>query len=123
MEAGFIDLFPLGLEETLTYFLPHFRKHYPQLTVDPHVLLYYPWFRFVWISPHKKTNELYAALQKGFDIIAANGVFQKTWLHHRAEPEAQNFVARRIIQIPNPFYGNDLVPQHYQHLLFHPKTP
>ena len=28
MEAGFINLFPLGLEETLTFFLPHFRKSY-----------------------------------------------------------------------------------------------
>lgn len=123
MEAGFIDLFPLGLEETLTYFLPHFRKHCPQLTVDPHILLYYPWFRFVWVSPNKKTNELFAALQRGFDIIAANGVFQETWLRYRAEPDVQNFVSRRIIQITNPFYGNDLVPQHYQHLLFHPKLP
>lgn len=51
MEAGFIDLFPLGLEETLTFFLPHFRKAYPQLTADEHILVRYPWFRFVWVSP------------------------------------------------------------------------
>lgn len=121
MAAGFIDLFPLGLEETLTYFLPHFRKQYPELTVDPHVLLHYPWFRFVWISPKAKADALYEALQRGFDIIADNGLFEKTWRQHRTEPDAQNFISRRIIQINNPFYGNDLVPPRYQHLLFKPE--
>lgn len=123
MEAGFIDLFPLGLEETLTYFLPHFRKQYPQLSVDSHILLYYPWFRFVWVSPAAKTDALYEALQRGFDIIATNGVFLETWQRHCAEPEARHFASRRIIQISNPFYGNDLVPPRYQHLLFQPGMP
>lgn len=123
MEAGFIDLFPLGLEETLTYFLPHFRAHYPQLGVDPHVLLRYPWFRFVWVSVGEETDELYTALQRGFDIIAQNGVFLEVWKRYRTEPQKEFFVTRRIIQIPNPFYGNDLVPTRYQHLLFTPEKP
>lgn len=77
---------------------------------------------FIWISPNAKTDALYDALQRGFDIIAANGVFKKTWRQHRAEPDAQQF-SRRIIQINNPFYGKDLVPPRYQHLLFQPEMP
>lgn len=123
MEAGYIDLFPLGLEETLTYFLPHFRKRYPRLTADRHILVHYPWFRFVWVSPRRDADALYEALRRGFDAIAADGVFMEVWRRYRREPEARIFADRRIIEIANPFYGDDLVPERYRHLLFHPRTP
>ncbi|MFT7721486.1 MAG: amino acid ABC transporter substrate-binding protein [Roseateles sp.] len=117
MEAGFLDLFPLGMEETLTYFLPHFRKRYPQLAVDTHVLVRYPWFRFVWVAPGPETDALYAALQRGFDRIVADGSFMQVWRRHRTPPSDGLLAGRRIIDITNPFYGYDLVPARYQHLL------
>lgn len=120
MEAGFIDLFPLGLEETLTFFLPHFRKAYPQLAADEHILVRYPWFRFVWVSPSPDADELYDALVRGFDAIVQNGTFMSLWLRHRAEPDKKLFTARRIINIGNPFYGDELVPPQYRHLIFRP---
>ena len=120
MEAGFIDLFPLGLEETLTFFLPHFRKAYPQLTADEHILVRYPWFRFVWVSPSPDADELYDALVRGFDAIVRDGTFMSLWLRHRAEPDKKLFTARRIIDIGNPFYGDELVPPQYRHLIFRP---
>src|SRR5690606_30848052 len=52
MQTGVIDLFPMGLEESLSYFLPHFQQRYPQLALDQFLLLKYPWYRFVWVSPH-----------------------------------------------------------------------
>lgn len=120
MEAGFIDLFPLGLEETLTFFLPHFRKAYPQLTADEHILVRYPWFRFVWVSPSPDADELYDALVRGFDAIVRDRTFMSLWLRHRAEPDKKLFTARRIIDIGNPFYGDELVPPQYRHLIFRP---
>lgn len=120
MEADFLDLFPLGLEETLNYFLPHFQKRYPQLTADPHLLVRYPWFRFVWVAPGPGTEALYQALQAGFDRIVADGSFLRIWAQHRKPPAAQVFSQRTIIDIPNPFYGPSLVPQRYGHLLFKP---
>lgn len=120
MEAGFLDLFPLGLEETLNYFLPHFRKHYPQLTVDPHILVRYPWFRFVWVAPGPETDALYAALQTGFDKIVADGSFLRIWAQHRQLPDARIYRERTVIDIPNPFYDQTLVPQRYRHLLIQP---
>lgn len=120
MEAGFIDLFPLGLEETLTFFLPHFRKAYPQLMADEHILVRYPWFRFVWVSPSPDADELYDALVRGFDAIVRDGTFMSLWLRHRAEPDKKLFTARRIIDIGNPFYGDELVPPQYRHLIFRP---
>ncbi|MCV2217655.1 amino acid ABC transporter substrate-binding protein [Thauera sp. Sel9] len=118
MEAGFLDLFPLGLEETLTHFLPHFRRKYPQLTIDPHVIVRYPWFRFVWVSPKPEADEVFDALQRGFDEMVANGRFLEIWQQYRKPPPDSVFKDRVIIDIPNPFYGYDLVPPKYRHLLF-----
>ncbi|GAB1387767.1 hypothetical protein MASR1M59_29150 [Melaminivora sp.] len=121
MQAGFLDLFPLGLEESISYFLPHFQAHYPQLTLDRHLLVRYPWFRFVWVSPLAQADALYAALDRGFRRIAANGQFKQVWGEHRQLPPAASWQQRRLIELPNPFYGNELVPAHYRHLLLQPQ--
>ncbi len=118
MEAGFVDLFPLGLEETLTYFLPHFQKQYPQLTIDPYILVRYPWFRFVWVSPNPDADALYDALQQGFDRIVEDGRFLEIWAQYCKPPPDTAFRLRTIIDIDNPFYGYDLVPARYRKLLY-----
>ncbi len=120
MQAGFLDLFPLGLEETQSFFLRHFQKRYPQLTTDSHILVRYPWFRFVWVAPGAYTAALYDALQQGFARIAADGRFLQTWEQYRRLPGAQAVRSRRLIQIPNPFYDDTLVPAAYRHLLAQP---
>lgn len=117
MEAGYIDLFPLGLEETLDYFLGHVQKYYPQLTVDPYILVYYPWFRFVWVSPKADADELYEALQRGFDILVADGRFLEIWNRYNRPLPAHEFIRRTVIKIPNPFYDDRLVPPRYRSLL------
>lgn len=120
MEAGFLDLFPLGLEETLSYFLAHFQRRYPQLTTDPHILVRYPWFRFAWLAPGASTAALHDALQQGFDRIVANGSFVRVWQKHRKIPPPSVLRGRVPIDIPNPFYDNTLVPARYRHLLAQP---
>jgi len=121
MQTGVIDLFPMGLEESLSYFLPHFRQHYPQLALDQFLLLRYPWYRFVWVSPHPGADALYQALQKGFDIICENGEFESIWTRMRRPPPADSWQGRTVISLENPFYSPDIVPRRYQHLLLHPR--
>ena len=123
LEAGYLDTFPLGLEETLNYFLPLFQKRYPQLTADPHLLVRYPWFRFVWVSAHPKADALHSALQEGFDTLAANGRFLEIWQQHRTPPPTEIYAARTIIDLPNPFFDNAIIPQRYRHLLLSPSMP
>jgi hypothetical protein len=120
MQTGVIDLFPMGLEESLNYFLPHFRQRYPQLALDQFLMLKYPWYRFVWVSPHPSADTLYLALQKGFDIICENGEFESIWNRMRQTPPADTWQKRTVISLDNPFYSPDIVPQRYQHLLLHP---
>ncbi|NLX18578.1 MAG: amino acid ABC transporter substrate-binding protein [Desulfobulbus sp.] len=120
MEAGLLDLFPLGLEETLTYFLPHFRNQYPQLTVDPHLIIRYPWYRFVWVAATPEGKELQTALEQGFDRIVANGDFLKLWNRYKEVPSREVLQGRRFIDIDNPFYSVALVPAKWRNLLITP---
>lgn len=122
MEAGFIDLFPLGLEEALNYFLPLFQQRYPQLTADPHLLVHYPWFRFVWVYGGAETEALHAALVRGFDAIVASGEFMHIWDTHRSPPPLSAYANRTIIRMENPFFGDALLPARYRHLLLSPSS-
>lgn len=123
MEAGLLDLFPLGLEETLTHFLPHFRKKFPQLTIDPHVIIRYPWYRFVWVSPKADADEVYAALSRGFEMLVDSGEFLRIWERYRRVPPPEVLRGRVVIDIDNPFYGPDLVPPAWRWLQVLPKVP
>lgn len=122
MKTGVIDLFPLGLEESLSFFLPHFRQHRQQLVLETSLLIRYPWYRFVWVSPHPGADELYEALQRGFDVICDNGEFESIWGQMRKLPPTSAWEKRRIIDLDNPFYGPDIVPQRYRHLLLKKMT-
>ncbi len=120
MESGVIDLFPMGLEESMSYFLPHFRQHYPQIALDKYLLLRYPWYRFVWVTSDPSADALYDALQNGFDTICSNGKFESVWEEYRQVLPASNWRDRTVINLENPFYSQDVVPQRYQHLLLDP---
>ncbi|MGB6243289.1 MAG: amino acid ABC transporter substrate-binding protein [Castellaniella sp.] len=122
MQAGVIDLFPMGMEESLSYFLPHFRQRYPQLALDKTLLLRYPWYRFVWVSPHPSADDLYQALQKGFDLISGDDQFEAIWSRTRQLPPAESWQDRTVIDLENPFYSSDIVPERYRHLLLRPQT-
>lgn len=119
MEAGFLDLFPLGVAEAITYFLPHFQQRHPQLAIDPYLLVHYPWFRFVWVAPTPDADELYVALQRGFDRIVEDGTFLRVWARNCVMPPPRMLHSRRVIELDNPFYGYEIVPPRYQHLLYH----
>lgn len=121
MQTGFFQLFPLGLEEALSYFLPHFRQFHPELLADPYILIRYPWFRFVWVSPKAQGGaQLYESLEAGFGIIAQNGTFLQVYKEHKPQLPADEFFKRRIVELENPFYDDSLVPPQFSHLLFSP---
>lgn len=120
MRSGLIDVFPMGLDESINYFLPHFRQHHPEIALDEHLLLRYPWYRFVWVTSDPKADALYQALQDGFDAICGNGRFESIWETYRRVPPASYWQGRTIIELANPFYSHDIVPHRYRHLLLEP---
>jgi len=120
MRTGVIDLFPFGLEESISFFLPHFRKHRPELALDERLLLRYPWYRLIWVTAHPDADDIYHALQEGFDAIIDSGEFESVWNEHRRLPSVEHLGRRRVIDLANPFYGRDIVPERYRHLLLEP---
>lgn len=120
MRSGVIDLFPMGLEESISYFLAHFRQYHPQIALDKYLLLRYPWYRFVWVSAHPSADALYQALQAGFDTICSDGQFESIWNEHRQVLPASDWQGRTVINLENPFYSRNIVAQGYQHLLLEP---
>jgi len=124
MKAGFIDIFPLGAEETETYFIPHYRSLHPEIATDPHIVIRYPWFRFVWVSAKSAdADTLYEALSRGFGIIAANGRFVEIWDQAGRGLSPVFFSGRRLVELPNPLYGYDIVDERFRHLLLSPGNP
>ena len=117
MRSGVINLFPMGLEESLNYFLPHFQRHEPDIILDQHLLLRYPWYRFVWVTAHPNADGLYQALQDGFDTIVSNGQFESIWNKYRQVPAESDWRGRQVIDLLNPYYTRDIVPTRYRHLL------
>lgn len=120
IRTGIIDVFPMGIDESINYYLPRFQQAHPEITLDQHLLIRYPWFRFVWVTADSSGDELYEALQTGFDVIAQNGEFESLWLKHRQPSKTSHRQDRVEIELNNPFYDQLLVPQHYQHLLLKP---
>lgn len=120
MALGQIDLFPMGLEESLNYFLPHFQLRYPGLVLDRHLLLQYPWYRALWVSAHPDADRLYAALQTGFDRIVHSGEFERLWNRLRPLPAPAAWQGRTVIALKNPWFGPELIAPKYRHLLLQP---
>lgn len=121
MEAGLIDLFPMGLDEAQHYFLAHFQKRYPQLVLDRHLLLHYPWYRVIWVSPHPQADALYEALNTGFDRIVHERAFLDLWERLRPPPAPDAWRQRTVLSLKNPWFGANLIPPKYQHLLLRPR--
>lgn len=120
MRAGVIDLFPMGLDESYSYYLPHFLERQHDITLDKHLLLRYPWYRLIWVTAHPDADALYRALKNGLDIICNDGQFESIWNQYRQVPPPSTWQGRTVITLKNPFYDRDIVPERYQHLLLDP---
>lgn len=118
IESGVMDLYPLGIEETLNYFLDHYRQLYAEVTLEPHLIIRYPWFRFVWVSPD--LPHVHAALEQGFEQLIESGEFLRIWEQHRQVPADDFFAGRTIIDLANPYYNLEVIPKHWLHLLVIP---
>lgn len=118
IESGVMDYYPVGLEETFSYFLDHYRGLYAEVTLEPYLIIRYPWFRFVWVSadyPH-----VHAALEQGFEKLIENGDFLRIWEQHRQTPTEAFFADRTIIDLANPSYNLEVIPPRWLHLLVRP---
>ena len=93
------------------------RSLYPQMLLDPHLLIVYPFAGFFYVAPENK--ELAAAIQTGFERVIANGSYQRliveaimtSWLRRQLKLRS-----RRILMLQNPEGAEvlaDVNPDHW----------
>lgn len=117
LASGQFDLFPLGVNE-YELFLAEYAKRHSGLATDKHILIRYPWFRFIWVSTTAPDSDiLFAALDKGFESIVSNGPFETVYEQYKGTLDAKRFTNRTIIDLQSPYGGSDSVDPRFRHLI------
>jgi hypothetical protein len=98
---GRFDLFPRGLWE-IPPELAAYGKRYPDLAVEQHLLLHYPFFEAFYVS--RSAPRLAARLTAGLERMVADGSFEALFARHFGKFLANlNLRQRVVIELENPF--------------------
>lgn len=98
---GRFDLFPRGLLEIAPE-LAAYGTRYPDLAVEQHLLLHYPFFQAFYVS--RSAPRLAARLRAGLERMVADGSFDALFTRHFGKLLADlNLRQRVVIELENPF--------------------
>jgi hypothetical protein len=98
---GRFDLFPRGLWEIAPE-LAAYGTRYPDLAVEQHLLLHYPFFEAFYVS--RSAPRLAARLTAGLERMVADGSFDALFARHFGKLLADlNLRQRVVIELENPF--------------------
>lgn len=115
------DALPLGVNE-YQLFLQAYNKEGAGIATDRHIVISYPWFRYVWVSTATKDSKLlFEALDKGFGIIAANGEFVAIYEKYKDAEPRKHLAGRRTIHLQSPYSTDDDIDPRFRHLII--RTP
>lgn len=105
IDAGRVDLFPRGIGEVFEEWETR-REALPNLTIEPNLLLYYPWPYYFFV---KKDNVALAErLETGLLRMIEDGSFDTIfWRFHGEAIERAQLQERRIIRLTNPLLPPD----------------
>ena len=95
------DLFPRGVGEVFGE-LALYRKYYPKLAVERHLLIYYPWPYYFFVN--RQDTDLAKRIQTGLLKMAADGNFDRLfWKYNRKAIVSAHLGDRQLIVLPNPW--------------------
>jgi hypothetical protein len=115
---GRFDIFPRGIYEIAPEFAAY-SKQYPDLAIEKHLLLHYPFCRAFYVSP--AFPRLAARLTAGLERMSADGSFDAFFVRHFGKILADlNLHQRALIELDNPFLPA-WVPLKRKELWFNPK--
>jgi membrane-bound lytic murein transglycosylase MltF len=98
---GRFDLFPRGLWEVASEIVPY-GKRYPDLAVEQHLLLHYPFFETFYVS--RSSPRLAARLSAGLDRMIADGSFDALFARYFGKLLADLHLHQRVvIELDNPY--------------------
>jgi hypothetical protein len=114
---GRFDLFPRGLFE-ISLELPAHGQRYPDLAVEQHLLLHYPFCKVYYVS--RSAPRLAARLTVGLERMVQDGSFDAVFAKHYGKVLADLDLPRRaVIELENPFLPA-WVPRQRKELWFDP---
>lgn len=105
LSARRFDYMPRGLAEI---FIEHeLRKaQYPELAIEQHLLLYYPFPKYFFVSPAKP--ELAERIRTGLLALIANGTFDRMFYEYHADMlKRAKLCERRLLTLGNPELGQE----------------
>jgi len=98
---GRFDLFPRGLYEITPELAVH-GKRYPDLAVEQHLLLHYPFFEAFYVS--RSAPRLATRLTAGLERMVADGSFDALFAQHFRKLLADLHLRQRVvIELENPY--------------------
>jgi hypothetical protein len=114
---GRFDLFPRGLYEIAPE-VAAYGERYPDLSVEKHLLLHYPFCRAFYVSP--SVPRLAARLTAGLERMVADGSFDAFFTRHFGKIMTDYKLRQRVvIELDNPFLPG-WVPLKRKELWFNP---
>ena len=114
---GRFDLFPRGLYEIAPE-VAAYGERYPDLSVEKHLLLHYPFCRAFYVS--RSVPRLAARLTAGLERMVADGSFDAFFIRHFGKIMTDYKLRQRVvIELDNPFLPA-WVPLKRKELWFNP---
>ena len=94
------DMFPRGVVE-ITHEIKAFQPSYPNMRIDSHLLIRYPYAQFFYVS---KSDPLLAKrIRDGLEAMLKDGSFEALFREHFAQGIADLHLERRVvIDLKNP---------------------
>lgn len=100
LAAKRFDYFPRGISEAWRE-LESFGTELPNLVVEPHLALYYPYAVYYFVN--RNNPELADRIRRGLEAALADGSFRALFLkYNQADVERANIARRHILQLANP---------------------
>lgn len=100
IDAGRVDLFPRGIGEVFEEWDVR-REALPNLTIEPNLLLYYPWPYYFFVN--QDNVALAERLETGLLRMIEDGSFDAIfWRFHGEAIQRARLQERRVIELTNP---------------------
>ncbi len=104
--SGRFDFFPRGINEIYPELEKRHTK-YPNMVIEPHIMLYYPLPKFFYVN--KNNKKLAERLRYGLNIMLKDGSFDRIFIqynqHHIDNIHSSHW---RVFTLTNPFLPEDI---------------
>ncbi|CAN7545119.1 hypothetical protein LJR289_003771 [Pseudoduganella sp. LjRoot289] len=105
--AGRFDYYSRGVDEAPRE-LAENRQRYPQMALEPSLLLHYPLPRYIFVRRDAEGEQLARRIKAGLETMVQDGTLNALFRQHKGPIiERCGLDKRRLLTVPNPFMSPD----------------